>query len=364
MATPRRLGGRHRARPSTRFVEDYTRYFEAHKFEGAELLDPLPRVVLVPGLGMFTAGKDRRTAGIVDDIYHHTIDVIANAAAFGRYASLTPKDAFDVEYWPLELYKLTLAPPEKELARRVVFVTGGASGIGRAAARLLAAEGAHVVVTDLDAEGAQAVATEIVKGAAMISRSLWVIRMTVLPCALSARSKPNSASASAGVSTRGRLVEDQDVGAAIERLQDLDPLLQPDRELADRSRRDRPRARNRAASRASSARAAAAPASQQRAALGAEHDVLEHGERLDQHEMLMDHADAGPDRVGRGADRGRLAVDADLAGIGLVEAVQDRHQRRLAGAVLADDAVDRAALDARGSCPCWRGRGRSACRCR
>ena len=145
------------------FVAEYTRYFNAHRFDGAELTDPLPRVVLVPGLGMFTAGKDKRTAGIVNDIYHHTIDVIGNASAFGRYASLSAKDAFDVEYWPLELYKLTLAPPEKELARRVVLVTGGASGIGKAVAKRLAAEGAHVVVTDVDAAGACTVADDVVK---------------------------------------------------------------------------------------------------------------------------------------------------------------------------------------------------------
>jgi rhamnulose-1-phosphate aldolase/alcohol dehydrogenase len=144
-----------------RFVADYTASFETHRVPGAELLDPLPRVVLVPGLGMFTAGRDRRTAGIVNDIYHHTIDVIGNASAFGRYVSLTAKDAFDVEYWPLELYKLTLAPPEKELARRVALVTGGGSGIGRAVARRLAAEGAHVVVGDLDEPGARKTADEI-----------------------------------------------------------------------------------------------------------------------------------------------------------------------------------------------------------
>jgi len=148
-----------------RFVADYTRYFEAHRQEGATLLDPFPRVILIPGLGMFTTGKDKRTALIVDDIYHHTIAVLGAASTLGRYVSLTPKDAFDVEYWPLELYKLTLAPPEKELARRVALVTGAASGIGKAVARRLAREGAHVVVTDIDAGGARKVADEIVGGA-------------------------------------------------------------------------------------------------------------------------------------------------------------------------------------------------------
>src|SRR2546430_1194228 len=143
------------------FVRDYTAYFQAHREPGAELTDPWLRVVLVPGLGMFTAGRDRRTAGIVDDIVHHTIDVIGNASAFGRYVSLTAKDAYDVEYWPLELYKLTLAPPEKELARRIVLVTGGGSGIGRAVARRLAAEGAHVVVGDVDEPSAKKTADDV-----------------------------------------------------------------------------------------------------------------------------------------------------------------------------------------------------------
>jgi len=153
------------------FVTSYTAYFEDHRFEGAQLLDPLPRVVLVPGLGMFTAGKDQRTAGIVDDIYHHTIGVLGNAEAFGRYVSLSAKDAFDVEYWPLELYKLTLAPPEKELARRIALVTGGGSGIGRAVAKKLAAEGAHVVVGDLDGATARRTADEIA-GAVGAGRAL------------------------------------------------------------------------------------------------------------------------------------------------------------------------------------------------
>jgi rhamnulose-1-phosphate aldolase/alcohol dehydrogenase len=144
------------------FVAGYTRYFEDHRFEALSCSIRCREVVLVPGLGMFTAGKDRRTAGIVNDIYHHTIGVLGSAGAFGQYVSLSAKDAFDVEYWPLELYKLTLAPPEKELARRIALVTGGGSGIGRAVARKLAAEGAHVVVGDVDGATARRTADEIV----------------------------------------------------------------------------------------------------------------------------------------------------------------------------------------------------------
>ncbi len=142
-----------------RFVVDYTAYVKAGG--GAAVADAFPRVITVAGLGMFTTGKDRRTAGIVSDIYHHTISVLGAATSFGAYVSLSAQDAFDVEYWPLELYKLSQAPPEKELARRIVLVTGGASGIGRAAALRLAAEGAHVVVADLDAAGARKVADEV-----------------------------------------------------------------------------------------------------------------------------------------------------------------------------------------------------------
>ncbi|MEK7880086.1 MAG: SDR family NAD(P)-dependent oxidoreductase, partial [candidate division NC10 bacterium] len=144
-----------------RFVGEYTRYFEAHRFEGTKLLDPFPRVILIPGIGMFATGKDKRTSLIVDDIYRHTISVLGAASAIGRYVSLTARDAFEVEYWPLELYKLALAPPEKELARRIALVTGGASGIGKAVGFRLAREGAHVTIGDLDEAGARKVAEEI-----------------------------------------------------------------------------------------------------------------------------------------------------------------------------------------------------------
>ena len=143
------------------FAADYAAYFDAHNRQGATLTDPYPRVIVIAGLGMFTAGKDRRTAGIVSDIYHHTISVLGAASSFGPYVSLSAQDAFDVEYWPLELYKLAQAPPERELSRRVALVTGAAGAIGRAVALRLAAEGAHVVLADLDAAGARKAADDL-----------------------------------------------------------------------------------------------------------------------------------------------------------------------------------------------------------
>lgn len=144
------------------YTDRYLAYVERHR-TNEPLLDAAPRVVLVPGIGMWTTGRDSRTCVIPADIYRHTIQVIAGAESVDRYASLSEKDGFDAEYWPLELYKLTLAPPERELASRIVLVTGAARGIGSAIARRLAGEGAHVIVTDLDESGADAVANAIVQ---------------------------------------------------------------------------------------------------------------------------------------------------------------------------------------------------------
>ncbi|HEV7588350.1 MAG TPA: bifunctional rhamnulose-1-phosphate aldolase/short-chain dehydrogenase [Longimicrobium sp.] len=127
------------------------------------VLDPSPRIVLVPGIGMFTAGKDAKAAGLASDIYLHTIGIMAGAETLGGYRSLAEAEQFRAEYWPLELFKLTLAPPERELARRVALVTGAAGGLGRAIAHRLAAAGAHVVVTDRDEAGARAVADEVAR---------------------------------------------------------------------------------------------------------------------------------------------------------------------------------------------------------
>lgn len=143
------------------YVDRYTAHYQAHPSEFA-MLEAQPRIVLVPGTGMVTAGKDARAARIVRDIYRHTMRILTAATSLGGYQSLGDHDAFHAEYWPLELYKLTLLPKEKELARKVALVTGAASGIGRAVAERFAEEGAHVVVTDIDLPLAEKIAQGIV----------------------------------------------------------------------------------------------------------------------------------------------------------------------------------------------------------
>jgi rhamnulose-1-phosphate aldolase/alcohol dehydrogenase len=140
--------------------EDYAAYYERHRTD-QKMLDPTPRIVLIPGLGMWTSGKDLLTAQVPADIYRHTIQIIGDAEGVSAYRTLEEADAFSAEYWGLELYKLTLAPPEKELARRIALVTGAAGGIGRAIAERFAGEGAHLVICDLQEESCQAAAEEI-----------------------------------------------------------------------------------------------------------------------------------------------------------------------------------------------------------
>ncbi len=143
------------------FAADYEAYFNENKGAGDTMTDPYPRVILIPGLGMITAGADANAADISNQLYHRAIPVISGSEAVDRFISLTPSEAYGIEYWPLELYKLSLKPPPREMAGRIVCVTGGASGIGRATSLRLAADDAHLAILDINLEGAQTVAEEI-----------------------------------------------------------------------------------------------------------------------------------------------------------------------------------------------------------
>jgi len=165
---------------------EYGQYYQKHALaDSPALRDASPTVVLLPGVGMFSFGKNKTEARIVGEFYTNAIGVMQGAGALGsgvvcsdipqagpaasadqfsvfsNYVALPPSEAFRIEYWALEEAKIRRQPPEKELSRRIALIVGGGSGIGREVALLAAGRGAHVVVADRDTEGAENVTEEV-----------------------------------------------------------------------------------------------------------------------------------------------------------------------------------------------------------
>ncbi|WP_420179207.1 bifunctional aldolase/short-chain dehydrogenase [Paenarthrobacter sp. TA1.8] len=144
------------------YREDYQAYYDRHADENSPALRGAdPAIVLVPGVGMFSFGKDKQTARVAGEFYINAINVMRGAEAISTYAPIEESEKFRIEYWALEEAKLARMPKPKSHATRIALVTGAASGIGKAIATRLASDGACVVIADLNLENAQKVAEEL-----------------------------------------------------------------------------------------------------------------------------------------------------------------------------------------------------------
>lgn len=144
------------------YRDEYRAYYERHATPDSPAMRGAdPAIVLIPGVGMFSYGADKQTARVAGEFYLNAINVMRGAESVSRYQPIDESEKFRIEYWALEEAKLARRPKPKPLATRIALVTGAASGIGKAIAQRLAAEGACVVVADRDAAKAAEVAAEI-----------------------------------------------------------------------------------------------------------------------------------------------------------------------------------------------------------
>ncbi|MFI0430144.1 bifunctional aldolase/short-chain dehydrogenase [Mariniflexile sp. HMF6888] len=133
------------------YRQEYTDYYNTcKKTNSPAMRDPNPVIIIYPGVGMFSFSKDKQTTRVASEFYINAINVMRGAEAITSYTSLPRQEAFDIEYWLLEEAKLSRMPKEKPLSRKIVLVTGAGGGIGKAIADKLAAEGANVVLTDIN----------------------------------------------------------------------------------------------------------------------------------------------------------------------------------------------------------------------
>jgi rhamnulose-1-phosphate aldolase/alcohol dehydrogenase len=146
----------------SQYRERYTAYYNKYaKKDSPAIRGADPLIILVPGVGMFSYGKDKQTARVAGEFYVNAINVMRGAEALSTYSPIPEVEKFNIEYWELEEAKLRRMPKPKPLQGRIAFVTGAGSGIGKATALRLSAEGACVIIADRDLAAAQAVAKEL-----------------------------------------------------------------------------------------------------------------------------------------------------------------------------------------------------------
>ncbi len=144
------------------FRDDYQAYYSRCKSSNSpKMRNPNPSIVLVKGVGMISLGKNPHEAKVSGEFFRNAINVMKGAETLSKYVSLSEQEAFNIEYWDLEEAKLKRQPPEQEFARQIAVITGGASGIGLATARRMAALGACVALLDINKEGLEKAKREI-----------------------------------------------------------------------------------------------------------------------------------------------------------------------------------------------------------